>query len=219
MIIIDAEFQLTACFLLFAGAMYNGVGPAIGKALDDGVADKEKETERLNSIVHQQIQDSIDANQSLKTLEEDIKLLHSLKDQVAVAQAEVLTALEESKYREAIVKKLETLSALEETAASAMRKRIVNTVKADVLKTFTSNKQAQENALNQAIAVLTSGNDGKLGKDVVGEVFVNSIKSYKDNYAKQDPSNDPILQQLKNDVEQIVKAPEVSSKGGNVYSL
>ena len=216
---IDAELQLTACFILFASTMYTQAGPIIAKTFDDYAAEAEKEFQDLNAAVHSQIEEAIVANNSVLTLEEDFKTLHSLTDQVAVAQAEVLNQLEEVKYREALIKKLESLQALEESAASAMRQRIVTTVKSDVLKTFQTNKTVQDNALNQAIAVLTAGANAKLGKDIVGDVFVTSIKTYRDNYAKQPAGSDEILQKLEKDVAAIASAPEVSGKGGNVFPV
>jgi hypothetical protein len=159
----------------------------------------------------------MNANKSVINLEDDLKTLHSLTDQVAIAQAEVLNQLEEVKYRETIIKRLESLSALEESASSQMRARIVNTVKAEVMKTFKNDKKVQENALNQAISILSSGTGAKLGKDVVGEVFVNAIKNYKEQYAKQPAGSDEILKQLERDVAALSVAPEITSKGGNVF--
>lgn len=218
-IIIDAELQLTACFILFASTMYTQAGPIIAKTFDDYSNEVEKDLNNVNNSVHSQIGEALAANQTALTLEEDIKSLHALTDQVAIAHAEVLNKLEEHKYREAIVKKLESLQALEEAASSAVRQRIVTSVKSDVLTTFKSNKKVQETALEQAIAVLTAGTSAKLGKDVVGDVFVNSIKTYRDNYAKQPAGSDEILKKLEKDVAALASAPEVSGKGGNVFPV
>jgi hypothetical protein len=218
LIILDAEFQLTACFALFCATMYNQVGPMLGKALDDYSNEVQKDLNALNSTVSNQIQGSINTNNSALTLEEDFKQLHTLQDQLAVAQADVLNRIEEHKYREAIVKKLESLQALEEAASTAIRNRIVTSVKSDVLNTFKTNKKAQENALEQAIAVLAGGANAKLGKDVVGEVFLTSLKTYKENYAKQPAGSDEILKQLEKDMAAVASAPEVSGQGGNVYA-
>jgi len=218
-IILDAEFQLTACFILFCSTMYTQAGPMIGKMFDDYAQENEKELEQLNSAMHQQIEDAQNANNTALQLEEDVQLLHQLTDQVSVAHAQILNQLEQHKYREAVVKKLETLAQLEETATSAMRSRIVNSVKEDVEKTLKTNKQVQESALNQAIAILSSGATGKLGKDVVGEVYVNAIKQYKESYAKLPAGQDKILNQLEKDAAVLGSAPEVASKGGNVFQV
>lgn len=197
--------------------MYQYAGPLIGKAFDDYTKETEKELESINAAVHSQIEDAQNANTQALNLEEDIKLLHALTDQVSAAHADILNQLEEQKYREAVVKKLETLSALEESASSAIRQRIVTTVKADVMKTIKTNKTVQENALNQAIAILSAGAGAKLGKDVVGEVFSGAIKTYKDNYAKLPAGQDEVLKQLEKDSAALAAAPEVASKGGNVF--
>jgi hypothetical protein len=216
-IILDAEFQLTACFILFCSTMYTQAGPLIGKMFDDYAKENEKDLEALNAAVHQNLENVQNANTAALQLEEDVQMLQQLTDQVAVAHAQILNQLEEQKYREAVVKKLETLAQLEETATSAMRARIVNTVKADVEKTLKSNKTVQESALTQAIAVLAGGATGKVGKDVVGEVFVNAIKQYKESYAKMPAGQDAILNQLEKDAAVLASAPEIASKGGNVF--
>lgn len=216
-IIIDAELQLTGSFLIFAAAMYQYAGPLIGKAFDDYSKETEKELESINAAVHTQIEDAQNANTQALTLEEDLKLLHALTDQVSAAHADILNQLEEQKYRDAVIKKLETLSALEESTSSSIRQRIVTSVKADALKAIKTNKAVQENALNQAIAILSAGSGAKLGKDVVGEVFTNAIKTYKDNYAKLPAGQDEVLKQLEKDAAALATAPEVTGKGGNVF--
>jgi F0F1-type ATP synthase membrane subunit b/b' len=216
-IVLDAEFQLTACFILFLSTMYTQVGPMVGKALDDYGNEVQKELKALDSTIQGQIQSAIATNEEALTLKEDFHNLYTLTDQLAVAQAEVLTNIEGHKYREAIVKKLESLYALEESASTAIRNRVVSNVQKEVVKTFKTDKKAQENALNQAIAVLAAGSGAKLGKDVVGEAFVASIAAYKANYAKQPAGSDEILVQLEKDIAAVATAPAVHEQGGNVF--
>lgn len=104
-----------------------------------------------------------------------------------------------------IVRKLEAVAATEEAALQGIKGRMVNYVVDDVTQLFRSDKKAKEAALAQALAVL-GNTTGKVGKDVVGEAFVNSIRKYRDEYKKTPEDKDPILLQLKKDVEAIIKA-------------
>jgi hypothetical protein len=79
-------------------------------------------------------------------------------------------------------------------------------------------KRARElRRINREIAVLLAGSGAKLGKDIVGEAFKSSLKSYKESYSKQAPGSDPILAQLEKDMKAIATAPVIEGKGGNVF--
>jgi hypothetical protein len=67
------------------------------------------------------------------------------------------------------------------------------------------------------VAVLKSGSGAKLGKDIVGEVYLSSLQAYKAAYAKQPAGSDEILVQLEKDIAAASAAPVVEGKGGNVY--
>jgi len=164
-----------------------------------------------------EIQASIKSNEKLLDMEKDISSVHALMDDLAVAQADALNYAEEHKYRDAVAKKLDSLVAIEEAAVAAMRARMMTKVKADVVTAFTKDKKVQENALAQAIAVLTAGKNAKLGKDVVGEVYTSSLKAYKDNYAKQPKGSDEIIAQLEKDIAAACEPPKVDFVAGNVY--
>ena len=129
-------------------------------------------------------------------MEADIASVHSLMDDLAQAQAQALNMAEEHKYRDAIAKKLDSLVALEEAAVASIRARMLTKVKAEVIKTFSKDAAAKERALEQAVAVLKAGAGGKMGKDVVGDAYVSSLKAYKEQYAKLAPGSDEILVQL-----------------------
>ena len=215
--VIDAELQLTACFILFCSTMYNQVGPLLAKSLDDYGNNIYNDVKVVDEALHSQIKNAIEADELALTLEEDYKQYFSLTDQLAIVQADVLNRAEEHKYREAIVKKLDSLYALEEAASAAIRNRTISTVKADVVSTFKSDKKAKDAALTQAIAILTAGPNAKLGKDIVGEAFTTSLKKYKDSYSKQPAGSDPILTQLEKDIKAVATAPVIESKGGNVF--
>lgn len=216
-LIIDAEMQLSACFILFCSTMYTQVGPMLSKSLDEYGNNIYNEVKVVDEALHSQIQTAIEADELALTLEEDFKQYFSLTDQLAVVQADVFNRAEEHKYREAIVKKLDSLYALEESATTAIRARTINTVKAKVVSTFKTDKKAKDAALDQAIAVLLAGSGAKLGKDIVGEAFTSSLKSYKESYSKQAPGSDPILAQLEKDMKAIATAPVIEGKGGNVF--
>jgi len=127
--------------------------------------------------------------------------------------------MEAYKFREAIVTKLDSLSALEEAAVREIRGKMVSKVQKDVLETFKTDKKVKENALNQAIAVLAGGVNAKMGKDVVGEVFTQSLVSFRENYAKQPEGSDPVLVKLQSELSVVAKAPVIDAVGGNVYTL
>ena len=164
-----------------------------------------------------QLKNAIKSNETALSLEEDVKQVYSLTDSLAVAQADTLNAAEEHKYREAIVKKLDSLIAIEEAAVLAMRHRMVSAVKDDVLEKFKTDSKSKEAALNQAIAVLAGGKNAKFGTDVVGKAFSQSLVSYKTNYAKQPEGSDEILNQLVKDMKAAAEAPLVETKGSNVF--
>lgn len=107
---------------------------------------------------------------------------------------------------------------MEEAASSAIRARMVNSVKSDVISAFTNDKKVKDDAMAAALGVLAGGKNAKMGKDVVGGVFASALKNYKDSYAKSDPSKDEILVQLEKDVAAIAVAPVADSKGGNMWA-
>ena len=212
------ETEFAALVILFIVTLYKQVGPSVGAHFESVRKASEAEVLATDAAVEEQLKSSIKADQLALTLAEDYKQLFSLEDHLGAAQAEVLNQITAQKFRDETIKKLESLYAVEEAAVGAIRTRIINTVKEDVVKTFKSDKKAQDAALAHAISVLGSGPGAKFGKDVVGGVFANSLKSYRENYAKQPAGSDPILVQLEKDVAAISVAPVVEAKGGNVYA-
>ena len=215
---LDAETQLVACFILFCSTMYTQVGGMVARGLDDYAKEIFDELKTVDNSVLDQLNASIAADKSALSLEEDFQQYCALTDTLAVAQADLLNQREVHHYREAVVKKLESLHALEDSAVLAIRTRMLSKVKSDVVKTFTTDKKAQELALTRAIEVLAGGAKGTLGKDVVGEVFAQALVNYKAEYAKQPAGADPILKQLEKDMAAVATAPAVEAKGGNVYA-
>jgi hypothetical protein len=216
-LVLSAETQLLAVFILSLSTLYTQGGGMIAKALDDYSKDIHNKLKKVDENILSEVHATIKANEKLLTLEQDVSSIHKLVDDMTVAQADILNYTEEHRYRDAIVKKLDALVALEDTVAAAVRARMVTKVKADVVETFTSDKKAKEAALDHAVAVLLAGTTGKRGADVVGGAFSSAIKSYKDAYAKLPADKDEILVQLQKDIAAIAVAPTVDATGGNVY--
>ena len=215
-LVLNAESQLVCVFILFCSTMYTAAGSVIASSLDSvtqGVRDSMKS---VDDNMLKGLKSNIKVNEGVLTLAEDVKALHTIIDDLAVAQADALNKAEEHKYREAIIKKLDSLVALEESATAAIKTRMLTQVKNDVVGLFSKDAKAKENALNAAIAVLTAGPGAKMGKDVVGEAFQGALKSYKESYSKGGKT-DPILAQLEKDMAAIATAPAVDGAGGNVY--
>mmetsp|Transcript_18232 Transcript_18232/g.40463 ORF Transcript_18232/g.40463 Transcript_18232/m.40463 type:complete len:342 (-) Transcript_18232:66-1091(-) len=218
-LVLDAETQLVACFILFCSTMYTQVGGMMAKSLDDYSKEIFDDLKAVDDAMLTQIHTAIAADTMVLSLDEDFKQYCTLTDQLAIAQADVLNHKEVHMYRDAIVKKLDSLHALEEGAVNAIKRRMMAKVKADVVDTFTNDKKVKEMALARAIEVLASGAKGKMGKDIVGEVFALSLSAYRISYGKQAPGSDPILVQLEKDMAAVATAPVVEAKGGNVYAV
>lgn len=216
-LVLDAETQLVACFILFCSTMYTQVGGMIGKSLDDYSREIYEELKAVDESVLSQINTAIAADKQVLSLEEDFKAFNEITDNLAVAQADLLNHREAHLYREAIVKKLDSLHALEESAVYAIRTRMLTQVKAEVVNTFANDKKVKEAALNRAIEVLAAGAKGKLGEDIVGKAFSQALANYRDTYSKLPAGSDPILKQLEKDVAAVAQAPVIESKGGNVF--
>jgi hypothetical protein len=216
-LVLSAESQLVACFILFCSTMYTQTGGMIAKSLDEYRDNVYTQMKKVDDAMLVDIQSSIAANQKVLGMESDIASVHNLMDDLAQAQAQALNMAEEHKYRDAVVKKLDGLVALEEAAVASMRARMLNKVKSDVIKTFNEDAKAKDKALEAAMAVLAKGPTSKLGKDVVGEVYLSSLQSYKAAYSKQPAGSDEILVQLEKDIAAATAAPVVDFKGGNVY--
>lgn len=189
----------------------------VAKSLDEYRDNVYTTLKKVDDSMLVDIQSSIVANKKVLGMEQDISSVHNLLDDLAQAQAQALNMAEEHKYRDAVAKKLDSLVALEESAVASIRARMLSKVKTDVIKTFSEDAKAKERALEAAVAVLKAGPTGKLGKDIVGEVYLSSLKTYKDAYAKLPAGADEILVQLEKDITATSAAPVVEFTGGNVY--
>jgi len=219
LLLIDADMLISGCFFLVVGTMYNQFAHTAATSMKEAAELEYKALRDVDNAMYNQIKDGITANLETLTAKEELSALFSVQHDLKVAEAEILTAIEAQKFRDAIVAKLDALQPLEDAAVREIKGKMVSKVQADVLDTFKNDKKAKENALNQAIAVLAGGANAKLGKDVVGEVFTHSIASFRDNYAKQPEGSDPVLVKLHTELASVAKAPTVEAKGGNVYTL
>lgn len=215
-LVLDAETQLVACFCLFSATMYTQVGPMMASGLDDYRNNVAETLKKVDESMLVDIKASLEANEKTLDMESDIKSLHTLVDDMAVAKADALNYEEEHKYRASVVQKLESLVAIEEQAVNAMKMRMMSDVKANVIESF-SKPATKAKALDAAVAVLTAGKNAKMGSDVVGEAYGAALKTYREAYSKQTPGSDAILNQLEKDIAAAVTAPTVSAEGGNVY--
>ena len=216
-LILDAESLIVVAFIYFCSTMYTQAGPAIYSALNEQKQEIWQQMKSLDDTLIKELKITIESNEKVLTLKEDIEEIYKITNEMSVAQAEAFNMAEEHKYREAIAKKLDQLVALEEGATYKIRTRMLAKVKEDVLATFAKDSKIKDAALEQAIAVLTAGPSGKLGKDTVGQVFATAVKSYRESYSKLSPGSDEIIKQLEKDIAAIITPPEVENAGGNVY--
>jgi hypothetical protein len=216
-IVLDAESQLLAVFILFCSTVYTQAGGMIHSSLQENTKNIMKQLEAVDEAQLTDLKSEIEVNKKLLNLEKDVTLLHGVMDDLAVAHAEAMNYEEKHKFRGTIQSKLDNLVALEEQASQAFRTRMLDDVKDTVLKTFTDDKKAKDSALDAAIKVLAGGEGTPMGKDVVGTEFGKALKSYRDTYSKVKPSDDPILVQLEKDIAAVTVIPTFSTEGGNVY--
>merc|ERR1719331_289226 len=156
-IVLSEELQLTAVFILFCSTMYTQAGGMLSKGLDDYSKEIEDKFKAVDDNMLVSLKSAQTANKQLADLEGDVKSMFELKDSLASVKAETLNKEEQLKFREEIVRKLDALVALEDTAVNALRARMVDKVKADVVATFQKDTKAKEAAL------LAHGLGGEVG--------------------------------------------------------
>ena len=220
--VIDMETQILGAFLFTVGAVYNEFGAAIGGALDGEANDVKKAMNVVDDSLLQNVHDAVATNKNLLDLETEVKDIHALTDDMATVQAEYLNLHEEHIFRDAVSRKLDALVALEDNASHAIRTRMMTKINDDVASSFKTDTKAKDAALAQALAVLSSSTHkggAKMAKDVVGDMYAKSLKSYTDAYAKQPAGSDTIVTQMEKDISNIMQAPSATHTGGNVYDL
>lgn len=212
---IDAEFQVCACFILFCSTCYTQLGPMITKSFNETTSGIRDDLSKLDDVIESQITSGIAQSTAALEMENVAKLMYATKDQIDSKTVENKNLAEKHFLHESIMRKLDKLSALEESTNSNVRTRMIQAINADVMSKVTSDKKMRDDALTEAIKVL---GDGKLGKDVVGKSFSDSVKKYKDEYVKMPADKDELFIQLEKDMAAICTEVEVGS-GGNIYDL
>jgi len=216
-IVLSEELQLTAVFILFCSTMYTQAGGMLSKSLSDYSKEIEDKFKAVDESMMVSLKGAQSANKQLLDLEGDVKSVFELKDSLAKVKAETLNKEEQFKFREEVVRKLDSLAALEDSAVHALKTRMLTKVKADVVETFKKDQKAKDAALAAAMAVLQGGANAKMGKDVVGEEFSKAIAKYTAEYKKQPEGSDEIIKKLESDIAALVKPPNMTNSGGNVY--
>jgi hypothetical protein len=216
-LVLGPETQLVAVFILFCSTAYTQLGGAVAETLDEYRNNVFDTLKKVDESMLVDIKASIAANEKVLEMDKDIASVHNLIDDMASAKADALNYAEEHKYRDAVVRKLESLVAIEDAAVASIRNRMLNEVRSDVVKSFSTDAKLKAAALESAMAVLAGGSNAKLGKDIVGDAYGASLKSYREKYSKQAPGTDSIINQLEKDIAAASAAPLVDATGGNVY--
>lgn len=220
--VIDMETQILGAFMFTVGAVYNEFGAAIGGALDGEANDVQKAMNVVDDSLLQNVNDAVSTNKNLLDLESEVKDIHALTDDMATVQADYLNCHEEHLFRDAIARKLDALVAVEDNAAHAIKTRMMSKINDDVVNAFKTDAKVKDAALAQALSVLsTSTHKGgaKMSKDIVGDMYAQSLKSYTAAYAKQPAGSDSIVAQMEKDIAAIIQPPTPTHTGGNVYDL
>lgn len=204
-------------FVLFVGTCHKSLGPVAGKFFSDYSAQIAKDLKKVDEKMLVEVNESITSHKQLLSLDNDLTSIMALRDDLAIVQADTLNAQEQAKFRDSIQRKLDSLVAIEESATTAIRNRMITQVKADVVQHFQADAKAKENALAAAVAVLGAGVGAKRGKDVVGDAFTKAIASYRVEYQKTKPGEDAIIVQFEKDIAAVALAPEIKFSGSNVY--
>jgi len=195
-LVLNEETQLLGCFILFCATMYTQLGGLLAKSFEDYRDEIFNKFKSLDDNMLSKIKATQAENAKLVDLEDNVKSLFELKDQLAVVKADSLNLEEQHKFRDEIARKLDLLASLEDSAVGAIKARMISKIKADVANKFKTDAALKEAALQSAISVIAAGAKGKLGKDVVGDAFVASIKAYTAEYKKQPEGSDEVIKKL-----------------------
>jgi len=215
-LVLSNETQLLGTVMLTYGLMYLKFGQSAADAFDGMIEEQKKKYHAVDDSILSGTKVNLEASKSLHGLDTTVKGMFQLVDDLHVVEAESLNSAAQQQYREAITKKLDSLVSLEEKINAQVKSRMIAQVKADVQKQF-QDKKTKEQALEQALAVLSGGKGAKIGSDVVGSVFKTSIANYRSNYQKNVGDKDEILVNLEKEMQAIIQASHIAATGGNVY--
>ena len=209
--------NLEILFLYNSWLWYSFFAYRMGPVFDEGIHEILIEAQKHDLVIIEGFNDNIAENQVLINWEEDVTGELAIADELTTAQVDVFNSIEGHAFRDSVASKLDALVTLEMAAQQSIRMRMVTSVKSEVKNLFMTSKTAKENAMNQAIAVLTAGPSAKMGKDIVGEAYNVAVKNYTDNYAKLPAGTDDILLALERDMAAIAVPITFEAIGGNVF--
>ena len=159
-------------------------------------------------------------NQDIKVNEEFLQSravfqdIFASVDDVAVAQAAALNLQSQNDFHRGIQKKLDALAALNESTTASIRNDMISSVKYEVTETLLTDEDVQADAFDLAIEALY---DGKRGRDIVGEVYLDAISNYRESLSQPDHPVHAIAEHMQAEIADIVEPPEVRKEAGNVY--
>ena len=214
---INVYYYIIIHFLWNSWFLYVFWAPRLSPDLDEGVYLILKDVQNADDRRVARMQQKITANEDLIHWDSEVQETIAVADELTIAQVDVFNAMEGHAFRDGVASKLDALVSLEMAANQSIRHRMVTAVKSEVKTLFITNKTARENAMNQAIAILTAGPTGKISTDVVGDAYVNAVKNYQEAYANMAPGSDEIFSNLEKDMAAIVKPIEFEAVGGNVF--
>ena len=204
-------------FLYNSWIWYSFLATRIGGPTDEGIREILHEVQQTDKNLIQKLQCHIADNERLIGWESEVFEVLDITDELTVAQVDLFNAIEGHAFRAAIATKLDALVSLETAAAQNIRNRMVVSVREEVKNLFATNKTAKEQAMAQAIAILTAGQGATMGKDIVGEAFTASVKAYQAKYETLPADGDDIYVALQKDMAAVIAPVEFESPGGNVY--
>ena len=209
--------NLEILFLYNSWLWYSFFAYRMGPVFDEGIHEILIEAQKHDLEIIDNFNDNIAENEVLINWEGDVTEVLAISDELTTAQVDVFNSIEGHAFRDSVAQKLDALVTLEMAAQQSIRMRMVTSVKDEVKNLFLTNKTAKENAMNQAIAILTAGPSAKMGKDVVGEAYGAAVKTYQENYAKRTEGEDEIFLALDKDMRAVMQPPVFEATGGNVF--
>ena len=209
--------NLEILFLYNSWLWYSFFSYRMGPVFDEGIHEILIEAQKHDLEIIDNFNDNIAENEVLINWEGDVTEVLAISDELTTAQVDVFNSIEGHAFRDSVASKLDALVTLEMAAQQSIRMRMVTSVKDEVKNLFLTNKTAKENAMNQAIAILTAGPSAKMGKDVVGEAYGVAVKNYQESYSKLPAGTDDILLNLEKDMAAIAVPITFEAVGGNVF--
>ena len=196
---------------------YSFLAYRMGPDMDAGIHEILLEVQSHDTRKLERFDERIGKNEGLIHWADEVTETLAVADELTIAQVDVFNAMEGHAFRDGVASKLDALVSLEMAANQSIRHRMVTAVKSEVKTLFITNKTARENAMNQAIAILTAGPTGKISTDVVGDAYVTAVKNYQEAYSKLPAGTDDIILNLQKDMAAVAVPIAFEVTGGNVF--